>query len=263
MNEDTLFSVTDQVVLASGASRGIGRALAEGFAQRGAQVIVTGRDRDTLEATARAIAPEGSTVDAMVCDVADLDQIDSVVTKTIETHGRIDTLLNIAGVNRRRRVETYDVEDFDFILNINLKGAFWTAQRVGRHMLEQGRGAQINIDSLNTYAPLKGVVPYAMSKGGMSMMTRGMALEWAERGVRVNGIAPGFILTDLSRKMWAIPKMKQWCMDHTPMNRFGDVDDLIGTALYLASDASRFMTGQTLYVDGGASSGQAWPIDLD
>ena len=127
-------------------------------------------------------------------------------------------------------------------------------------MIARRRGIQINIDSLNTYAPLKHVVPYAISKAGMGMMTRGLALEWGQYGIRVNGIAPGFILTDLTRKLWSRPDMQAWNEENTPLKRLGTVEDLVGAAIFLASPASAFMTGQTLRLDGGVSSGILWPI---
>ncbi|HEY3965646.1 MAG TPA: SDR family oxidoreductase, partial [Planctomycetaceae bacterium] len=176
--------------------------------------------------------------------------------------GRIDTLLNVAGVNKRKKAETFSPEEYDFILNINLRGLFFLSQAVGKQLIAQKSGTIINIDSLNTDSPLKGVLPYAVSKAGVSMMTRGMAAEWGEHGVRVNAIAPGFILTDLTNNLWSIPTMQQWGQANTPLQRLGHVDDLIGTAIYLASNASAFMTGQVLYVDGGMSAGTLWPIEL-
>lgn len=260
---DELFSVADQVVLVSGGSRGIGRELASGFARRGARVAITGRQADTLEQTARDITAGGAPeVLPIVCDVSRADEIPRAVETVIDKLGRIDTLLNVAGVNRRKRAETFTVEEFDFILDINLKGAFLVAQEVGRHMLERGAGCQIQIDSLNTYAPLKGVLPYAMSKAGISMMTRGLALEWGPRGVRVNALAPGFILTDMTNKLWSDPTMQAWGRRNTPLGRLGQVGDLVGTAVFLASPASAFLTGQVIYVDGGFSAGINWPIEL-
>jgi NAD(P)-dependent dehydrogenase (short-subunit alcohol dehydrogenase family) len=259
---DKLFSVAGQVVLVSGGSRGIGKALARGFAERGAQVVITGRESDKLTATAREISTGDLPVAPIVCDVSQLDQIDSLVAGVIEKFGRIDTLVNVAGVNKRKKVETFSPEEYDFILNINLRGLFFLSQAVGRHLIKRKAGCVINIDSLNTDSPLKGVMPYAISKAGVSMMTRGMAAEWGEYGVRVNAIAPGFILTDLSRKLWSDSKMLNWAETNTPLKRLGDVEDLVGTAIYLASPASVFMTGQVLYVDGGMSAGTLWPIEL-
>lgn len=260
MQSDDLFSVADQVVLVSGGSRGIGRALAAGFAQRGARVAVTGRNAETLQATAGEISAGGLVVKPFVCDVADASRIERLVDDVLAEFGRIDTLLNVAGVNKRQPVETFTVEDYDFILDINLRGAFLLAQRVGRHMIERRFGVQINVDSLNTYAPLKYVAPYAMSKWGMVAMTRCMAMEWGPYGVRVNTLAPGFILTDLTRKLWSDPDMQKWAAANTPLGRLGEVEDLVGAAIFMASPASAFMTGQVVRVDGGMSAGIIWPI---
>ena len=189
---DELFSVRDHVTLVSGGSRGIGRALAAGFAGRGARVVIASRDGSVLEAAAADMSTPDNPVTPMVCDVSDPAQIEATVAGVVDDFGRIDTLINVAGVNRRKRAETVTLDDYDFILDINLKGAFLMCQAAGRHMLERGSGVQINIESLNTYAPLKGVAPYAISKGGMMLMTRSLATEWGPRGVRVNSLSPGF-----------------------------------------------------------------------
>jgi gluconate 5-dehydrogenase len=260
---DALFSVKGQVVLVSGASRGIGRGLAEAFASRGATVVITGRERDTLEKTAKEICPPGGTVKGVVCDVADSKAIDALVAGVVKDFGRIDTLLNVAGVNRRMKAEKLTEADYDFIVDINLKGPFLLSLAVGKTQLERKKGSQINITSLNNDRPLRGVMPYAVSKSGLQQMTRALAMEWGPRGIRVNAIAPGFILTDLTNKLWAQPVMKDWAMANTPLQRLGVTADLAGAALFLASDAAAFMTGQMLYVDGGVSCGSAWPIPLE
>jgi len=260
---DGLFSVKDQVVLVSGASRGIGRGLAEGFARRGAAVIVTGREKETLEKTAKEICPPGGTVRALVCDVSDAKAIDAMVGAAMKEFGRIDTLVNVAGVNRRMKAEKLTEEDYDFIVDINLKGPFLLSLAVGKRQLERKKGNQINIVSLNNDRPLRGVMPYAVSKAGLGQMTRALAMEWGPSGIRVNAIAPGFILTDLTNKLWAQPVMKDWAMTNTPLRRLGLSEDLVGAAVFLASEASAFMTGQTVYVDGGVSCGNAWPIPLE
>jgi len=259
---DPLFSVQDKVIVVSGGSRGIGRALAAGLAARGARVFITGRDAASLQAAAADMTGT-LPVETVVCDVADPQTIPPLVATVVDRAGRIDSLLNVAGVNIRKRVETYTEDEYDFITNINLKGAFLVAQAVGRQMIAQGTGGTIvNIDSLNTFAPLKGVLPYAMSKAGLGMMTRGMAMEWGDHGIRVNGIAPGFILTDLTNKLWSDPTMQAWGQANTPLRRLGQPEDLVGAAVFLISDASRYMTGQVLYVDGGITSGMQWPIPL-
>jgi NAD(P)-dependent dehydrogenase (short-subunit alcohol dehydrogenase family) len=256
--QDSLFSVKDQVVLVSGASRGIGRAIAEGFAQRGATVIITGRESATLEKTAREI-----NATPMVCDVADGKAIDRLVKSALEKFERIDTLINVAGVNRRMLAEKLTEADYDFILDINLKGPFLLSLAVGKAMLARGQGNQINIVSLNNDRPLKGVMPYAFSKAALGHMTRSLAAEWGPRGIRVNAIAPGFVLTDLTKKLWSQPTMQEWGKTNTPLVRLGQPEDVIGAAIFLASQASAWMTGQVLFVDGGFSAGLIWPIDFE
>ncbi len=258
-----LFSVEDQVVLVSGGSRGIGKALAAGFASRDAKVIITGRSEETLAAAAQEISTGRHPVGFVVSDVSEAEKSGEVVEKVLALGGRIDCLVNVAGVNIRKRMETYTVAEYDYITNINLRGAFFLAQAVGKHMIgRDGAGTIINIESLNTYAPLKGVLPYAMSKAGMGMMTRGLAMEWGPHGIRVNSLAPGFVLTDLTQKLWSNPTMQAWGIPNTPLRRLGVPDDMVGTAIFLASQASAFMTGQILYVDGGFTAGMNWPIDL-
>ncbi len=259
---DELFSVAGQVTLVSGGSRGIGRAIAEGFAKRGATVIITGRQLEVLEQTAREICPAGGLVKPLVCDVAKSADIDQLVTKVIGEFGRIDTLFNVAGVNRRMPAEKYTETDYDYIMDINLKGPFLLSLAVGRHMLERGRGNQINIVSLNTERPLKGVSIYAATKAALAHFTRSLAMEWGPHGIRVNAIAPGFTLTDLARKLWVQPKIQEWGQQNTPLVRLGQPEDMVGAAVFLASEASSWITGQILFIDGGFSCGYNWPIDF-
>ena len=261
MSEE-LFSVAGQNVVVTGGSRGIGRAIAEGFAARGANVLICSRTQESVETALKEMNDAGLKADGIACDVSDEQQILTTVETAISRLGHIDTLVNVAGVNRRKRAETVTADDYDFILDTNLRGAFLMSREVGKHMIERRSGAQINIESLNTWMPLKGVLPYAMSKFGMQGMTRGLALEWGRHGVRVNSLAPGFILTDLTRKLWSDPEMQAWNQANAPLGRLGQPEDMVGTAIFLASKASAFMTGQTLYVDGGFSAGWSWPIPL-
>ena len=261
---DPLFSVRDQVTLVSGGSRGIGRAIAQAFVERGARVTIASRDSESL---AKAVAEmqsaaqaSGGSIDSVACDVAKKQDIEQLTAAVLERHGRIDTLVNVAGVNRRKPALQLTEDDYDFVMDINMKGAFLLSQAVGRHMVERQGGCQINIASLNTDRPLKNVLPYAVSKAGVAHMTRALALEWGRFGVRVNGIAPGFILTDLTRKLWSDETMQAWGMANTPQQRLGVPEDMAGAAIFLASAASSFMTGQTIYVDGGFTAGWAWPI---
>jgi NAD(P)-dependent dehydrogenase (short-subunit alcohol dehydrogenase family) len=259
---DSLFSVAGQVVLVSGGSRGIGRAIAAGFLERGATVLITGRDQANLDEAVRALGNRGA-LRTFICDVADTKAIERLVKFALDEFGHIDTLINVAGVNRRMLAEKLTEADYDFVMDINLKGPFLLSQAVGKAMLARGRGNQINIASLNNDRPLKGVAPYAMSKIAMSHMTRSLAMEWGPRGVRVNAIAPGFVLTDLTRKLWSQPQMQAWGQTNTPLQRLGQPEDMIGAAVFLASAASAWMTGQTLFVDGGFSAGLVWPIDFE
>ena len=260
---DPLFDIRDKVTLISGGSRGIGKALAHGFVERGARVIITGRDESTLKAAADEISTSDCRVQPLACDVADVAAVSQAVEAVYSEHGRIDVLLNVAGVNIRQPTLNFSEDQYDFVMDINLKGAFFIAQEVGRKMVEQRSGSIINIDSLNTYAPVKNVTPYAMSKAGVVMMTRSLAMEWGPNGVRVNTIAPGFILTDLTQKLWSDPTMREWGETNTPLGRMGEVDDLIGAAVFLASDGAAFMTGQVVRVDGGFTAGLNWPIPTD
>jgi gluconate 5-dehydrogenase len=258
---EDIFSVNDQVVLVSGGTRGIGYAIAEGFAQRGAMVIVTGRTAEGAnEAAAKLRAGAAKAPIGLACDVADAEQIKRLATTAHEKLGRIDVLLNVAGVNRRKPAIDVSDDDYDYILGANLRGAFFLSREIGKHMLERRSGCQINIASLNTDRPLKNVAPYAMSKAGIAHMTRSLALEWGPSGVRVNAIAPGFILTDLTRKLWSDSTMRAWAEGNTPQRRLGTPEDCVGAALFLASPASAFITGQILYIDGGFTAGFAWPI---
>jgi NAD(P)-dependent dehydrogenase (short-subunit alcohol dehydrogenase family) len=260
---DDLFSVKDQVVLISGASRGIGRAIAEGFAAREAKVVITGRVAETIQQSASDICPAGGAVVGKVCDVADAKAGQRLVDEVVDQFGRIDTLVNCAGVNKRMRVEEYTEEDYDFITNINIRGAFFLALAAGRHMIKAGRGSQINVDSINSHTPLDRVAVYAMSKAAMSQMTKCLAMEWGPHGVRVNAIGPGFTLTDLAKPLWENhPHMNEWREANTPLRRMGLPKDMVGACIFLASEAASFITGQVLYIDGGTVCGLFWPIPI-
>lgn len=257
MRQDPLFSVEGQRVLVSGGSRGIGLTLARAFAERGARVVITGRDAKTLAAAAADSKGEVST---LVCDVADLGAIEAAVTQAVSTLGHVDTFINCAGVNRRKPALDVTEEDYDFVLDINLKGAFFMAKAVGRHMVDRESGNQISIASLNTDHPGLQLLPYAASKAGIGAMTKVLAMEWGPHKVRVNAIAPGFILTELTEKIWTNPFILDWGLPRHPLGRIGRPEDLISTAIYLASPGAGWMTGQTLYVDGGFTAGWNWPI---
>jgi NAD(P)-dependent dehydrogenase (short-subunit alcohol dehydrogenase family) len=259
---DELFSVSGQIVLVSGASRGIGRAIAQGFAERGATVVITGRVAATLEQTAREICPPDGTVRPKVCDAADAKALQTLADEVVAEFGRVDTLVNCAGVNKRMRVEQYDETTYDFITNINIRGAFFLSLAVGRHMIQARSGSQINIDSINSHRPLRRVAPYAMSKAAMSQMTRSLAMEWGQYGVRVNAVAPGFIATDLAKPLLGDPEINKWREANTPLKRVGTPEDIAAASIFLASKAAGYVTGHVLYVDGGTTCGLFWPLDV-
>ena len=251
MNE--LFSVQGKVVHVTGGSRGIGRAIAEALDAAGSKVVVSARTEQVLKATG---------LDYQVCDIADATQIERCVDSIVKKYGRLDVLVNAAGISFRHAAATFPPEKFDEILAVNVRGSFLMARACGRLMVAQGSGKIINIASVHTHLSLAGVSAYGTSKGAIASMTRALGVEWAAHNVQVNAIAPGFIRTDMTAKLWKDPRMQDWIKERTPAQRFGEPRDLIGTAIFLASAASDFITGQVLYVDGGFTAGQTWPIDF-
>ncbi len=251
MNLSELFSVKDKVVHVSGGSRGIGRAIAEAFAKAGAEVVISSRSESALKSTG---------LDYEVCDITDAAQIDRCAARILDRIGPIDVLFNVAGINFRHAAETFPTEKMDAILDVNVRGNFLMARACGRQMVERRSGKVINIASVQTHFSTTGVSVYSTSKGAIASMTRALAVEWAEFNVQVNAIAPGFIVTDLNKALWADPKILDWALERTPARRLGQTNDLLGTALFLGSAASDFMTGQLLYVDGGLTAGSRWPL---
>ncbi len=246
-----LFSVKDKVVHVSGGSRGIGRAIADGFVQAGATVVISSRDEAALQSTGLAYE---------VCDVTEAAQVDRCASNIVERFGRIDVLFNVAGINFRHAAETFPADKLQAILDVNVKGNYLMARSCGFHMVAQQKGKIINIASLHTLQSLAGVSAYGMSKGAIGSMTRALAVEWASQNVQVNAIAPGFIVTDLNRKLWDDPTMRGWVEDRTPAHRLGQPSDLVGLSIFLASGASDFITGQVIAADGGFTSGSTWPL---
>ncbi|MFI5337092.1 MAG: SDR family oxidoreductase [Opitutales bacterium] len=248
-----LFGVTGKVVHVSGGSRGIGKAIALGLAEAGAHVVVSARTEDALKATG---------LDYEVCDVTDPAAIERSVAAMVARHGRLDVLFNVAGINFRHAAETFPVDKFDDIINVNVRGNFLMARASGHIMVEQHAGKIVNIASLHTHQSLAGVAAYGTSKGAIGAMTRALAVEWAPYNVQVNALGPGFIVTDLNARLWEDPTMRGWVESRTPAGRLGQPCDLIGAAIFLSSAASDFMTGQILYVDGGFNAGSLWPLKI-
>ena len=245
------FSLAGKTALVTGAGRGIGRGMALAFAEAGADVALNARTETELKAVAGEIEALGRRAVTIAASVETADGARRVVESAIEQLGQLDVLLNAAGTAIRRPAEEMTEEQFERQVNVNLRGTYFACQAAGRHMLERGSGSIVNIGSLTTSfgLPLRSV--YAATKGAVGQLTKTLAVEWAARGVRVNCIAPGWILTPLTQPLHDDPKQSDWIVGRTPMGRWGTPEDLQGVAVYLASGASAFMTGQTLYVDGG------------
>jgi gluconate 5-dehydrogenase len=256
-----LFRLDGKIALITGGSRGIGRAIAGAFAQMGAHVILTARGEAELQQAADEIRHEGGSAETAALDIADTEASQGFIQQTLGRHGALHILVNNAGMNIREPAADVNTEAFDRILNVNLRGAYFLSQAAGREMVKARQGKIINILSLTSFIGLTNVSAYAVSKGGMLQMTRALATEWAAHNVQVNGIAPGFILTDLNHKLWENEVMSHWGLNNTPAKRLGKPEDIIGAALFLASSASDFVTGQVITVDGGFLAGSPWPIE--
>lgn len=253
-----LFGLNQQVALVTGAGRGLGRSMALALAQAGSELALVSRTEAELKEVSdevRALDHERKII-TIVADLADFAQILRVVEKVIGEFGRIDILVNNAGRNIRNPAENFSIEDWDAVMNINLKAAFLMAQTVGRVMIRQGKGKIINIASLTSFIALPNMVAYCASRGGVQQMTKALAVEWAKYGIRVNGIAPGYFLTKQTQSIFEDAKKKEWILSKIPMGRIGDLKkDLAGVVIFLASPASDYMTGQTIIVDGGWMAG--------
>jgi len=248
------FRLDGRIALVTGSSAGIGLALARGLAQAGARVVLNGRRADALAQAARQLADEGLAVDARAFDVTQRAQVDAQVT-AIETElGPIEILVNNAGIQRRAPFHEFVASDWDELMRTNLDSIFHVGQSVARHMIPRKRGRIINICSVQSELGRPGIAPYTASKGAVKMLTKGMAIDLGPFGINVNGIGPGYYKTELNAKLVADEAFSAWVVNHTPSRRWGDVDDLAGAAVFLASDASRFVNGHILYVDGGITA---------
>ena len=248
------FDLEGKVAIVTGGNRGIGYAIAGGLAQTGAAVVIANRNVETGQTAAEEIKGQGFTAASVATDVSNKSSVENLAATVIKDFGRIDILVNSAGVIDRGPVEDFTEAQYDYIMDINLKGLFFCCQVVGKEMIRQGKGKIINISSNVSEVIQAGRVVYAASKAGVSHLTRGLALEWAKHNINVNAVGPGPTITELNRKYFEEnPADLQERLDSIPMARVGKPTDMIGAAIFLASDTSDYVTGQTLLVDGGST----------
>ncbi|SAL75077.1 Short-chain dehydrogenase/reductase SDR [Caballeronia terrestris] len=249
-----LFSLNGRRALITGSGRGIGLALARGLAGAGAAVVINDRNEQKALAVAAQLREEGFIADIAVFDVTKRDEVAAAIDDAETRIGPIDILVNNAGIQRRAPLETFDGNDWNDLLQVNLDGPFHVSQAVARHMLPRGRGKIINICSVQGELARPGIAPYAATKGAIRMLTKSMCAEWAGRGIQTNALAPGYFATDLNQALVDDPAFSDWLCKRTPAGRWGRVEELTGAAVFLASPASDFVNGQTLFVDGGLTS---------
>ena len=251
-----LFDLTGRLALITGSSKGIGHAIARGLLNAGANVVLNGRNSETLAAARQSLATEfGETrIHSAEFDVTDREAIGNAVDRIEADTGAIDILVNNAGMQFRTVLEDFPEDTWHTLMATNLDSVFFVGQAVARHMIPRKRGKIINICSVQSELGRPGIAPYTASKGAVKMLTKGMCIDWGQHGIQVNGLGPGYFKTELNQALVANPDFDAWYRAHTPAGRWGEVDELQGAAIFLASDASSFVSGHILYVDGGITA---------
>jgi gluconate 5-dehydrogenase len=259
MNADyirNLFNLEGKVAIVTGGAGALGETISEALAAYGADVVVTGRTQQTLEEVVKKIEKYGRKGVALTCDVSQEDQVIEQVKNVKEIFGKIDILFTVAGIARRHPAEDFPVADFDEVMAINVRGTFLVCKHVGRVMKEQGYGKIVTISSVRAFAGHPaGYAAYGTSKGAVNLLTKQLATEWAKYNIQVNAIAPAIFWTPLTQQVLEDEKLKKIFLDRIPMGRAALPEDMVGAAVYFASSASDFTTGQVLYIDGGCTAG--------
>ncbi|MDG2954705.1 gluconate 5-dehydrogenase [Bisgaard Taxon 10/6] len=246
-----LFSLKNKHILITGSTRGIGRLLAQGVAEHGAEVIINGTNQEKAQQVADELNAQGFKAYAVAFDVTDSQAVQQAIDHIEKDIGPIDVLINNAGIQRRHPFCEFPEKDFDDIVKVNQKAVFIVSQAVARYMVKRNRGKIINIGSMQSELGRDTITPYAASKGAVKMLTRGMCVELARYNIQVNGIAPGYFATELTKPLVDNKEFSEWLCKRTPAARWGDPKELIGAAVFLSAKASDFVNGHLLFVDGG------------
>ena len=249
-----LFDLKGRRALITGSSKGIGFALARGLGAAGAEVVLNGRSQQTLDAARHTLVEEGVTTHASVFDVTQPHAITAAIENIESAVGPLDILINNAGMQFRTPLEDYPTDTWSTLMRTNLDSAFYVGQAAAKHMIKRAAGRIINICSVQSELGRPGIAPYAASKGALKMLTKGMAIDWAPHGLNVNAIGPGYFKTELTQALVDDPEFTAWLEKRTPARRWGNVEELVGAAVFLSSEASTFVNGHVLYVDGGITS---------